>query len=185
MLITIFFSYKIFLYDCCFLYSPYLQSSLVNSSNEFMRSLDGIIILSRVLPQLPPSNPRTLNLCKWIKSLTELFCCMGRQRKSLQAEQKPSWAPCLWVPRAETYMSIWYQHKGSRKCQICSACIMQTACTCSVNLPRQDASGSQHTPHKLDAACAELCSTFSASTQWSAAQHMCMKSTHYFQKALE
>lgn len=77
-----------------------------------------------------------------------LFSCVGKQRKSLQAEQKPFRALYFWVPGAETYMSIWYQPNASRKCQICSACAVQTARTCSVNLPCRDVSGSQHTAHK-------------------------------------
>lgn len=158
----------------------HLQTSLVNSSNEFMRSLDGIIILSRTLPQLPPGNPGMLNLRGWIEPPSAVLLHWGGgQRKSLQAEQKPFRAPYFWVPGAEMYMPIWYQPNTSRKCQICSARTARTARTRSVNLPRQDVSGSQYAAHKLGIAHAGTRSTFTASTQWSVPQHMGVKSTQY------
>jgi len=45
--------------------------------------------------------------------------------------------------------------------------------------PHRDVFVSQRTAHKLDIACAEMGSTFSASPQRSVAQHMCDKSTQY------
>lgn len=132
--------YKIFPYYCCFLYMLHLQSSLVNLGNEF-RSLDGIIMGPCTLPC---SNPRMINLHRWIKPHRAVL--MPGQAVQAPSGRTISLKDTVFlVPAAETYTPVWYQPNASRKRQICLACTVQTACTCSVTPTCRDVPGSHCT----------------------------------------
>lgn len=175
MLITFFFPHKIFPHYCCFLYTLHLQSSLVNSSNEF-RSLDGIIMVPCTLPRCSPT---TINLHRWIKPHRAVLM-PGKAVHVPSGRTRSLKGTAFLGPRSRNVRA--YLVPAQRLQEVSD--LLSMHCADSLHMfSKPDLQGCAWLPaHRPNIARAEMSGKLNASTKRSVVLHVRAKSTQYFQK---